>query len=106
MERLLAKNQIVMHPMVIGEIAMGSISRREMKLDGFRKLPQIVEAYHQEVLYMVNAHKLWGLGIGYVDAHLLVSVQLTDNCALWSRDKRLQQAAEKLQLSWPEPKPS
>ena len=106
LQRLLTKRQLLMHSMVIGEIAMGSISLREGKLNGPRRLPQVVEAHHEEVLYTVNTERLWRLGIGYVDTHLLVSVKLTADCALWSRDKRLHSAAEKFGLAWPEPKPS
>ncbi len=69
-------------------------------------MPLTVIAYDEEVLEFVSNYKLYGTGIGYADAHLLVSVQMTTNCTLWTRDKRLRDAAEKLDLDWPEPKPS
>ena len=103
LSRLLAKESVLMHPMVIGEIAMGSVSRRQAKLKALLQLPQAVTAYHEEVLHFVEERKLWGLGIGYVDAHLLVSTKLTAQSVLWTRDKRLQSAAELLDLAWPEP---
>ncbi len=103
---LLAKKRIVTHPMVIGEIAMGALSQRDTKLRALHKLRQARVAYHEEVLALVENHRLWGSGVGYVDAHLLTSVQLTGHCTLWTRDKRLRSAAEKLDLNWPEPKPS
>jgi hypothetical protein len=42
---------------------------------------------------------LSGLGIGYVDAHLLASVKLTDDARLWTRDGRLAAAAARLDLA-------
>ncbi len=95
-----------MHPFVIGELAMGILARRDATIRELKKLRITVIAYNDEVLDFVFRHELFGLGIGYTDAHLLVSVQMTPNCTLWTRDKRLRAAAEKLDLDWPEPKPS
>jgi hypothetical protein len=40
-----------------------------------------------------------GLGIGFVDAHLLASTALADAASIWTRDKRLQNTARKLKLA-------
>jgi predicted nucleic acid-binding protein len=45
---------------------------------------------------LVNQHALFGLGIGYVDAHLLAAVVLSPETALWTRDKRFRGVADKL----------
>jgi predicted nucleic acid-binding protein len=42
---------------------------------------------------------LMGKGIGYIDAHLLASVTLTNGAQLWTRDKRLAAVAAKLKIS-------
>jgi predicted nucleic acid-binding protein len=52
-----------------------------------------------EVLGLIDAAALAGKGIGYVDAHLLVSARLTAGALLWTRDKRLRGIAETLGLS-------
>ena len=39
-----------------------------------------------------------GKGIGYIDAHLLVSVTLTNEARLWTTDKRLAEIAANLRL--------
>jgi predicted nucleic acid-binding protein len=39
------------------------------------------------------------LGVGYVDAHLLASARLTPDTFLWTRDKRLLAAADRLLLA-------
>ncbi len=41
-----------------------------------------------------------GLGIGFIDAHLLASATLTDMAALWTRYKRLHEVARKLELAF------
>ena len=94
------------HPFVVGELGMGSLKRREETLDAIQGLPRATTAFDEEVLRFVTQRGLAGVGIGYLDAHLLVSVKLTDDALLWTRDKRLLAAAERLDLAWPEPKPS
>nr|MBW4036397.1 type II toxin-antitoxin system VapC family toxin [Pseudomonadota bacterium] len=44
-----------------------------------------------------------GIGIGYIDAHLLASTLLTPDAALWTRDRRLHAAAQRLGLATPSP---
>ena len=56
-------------------------------------------ATDREVLQFIGRHKLFGLGIGYVDAHLLAAARLTDGAELWTRDKHLHAAARKLGLA-------
>ncbi|MGA2327014.1 MAG: hypothetical protein ABSH05_12090 [Bryobacteraceae bacterium] len=48
----------------------------------------------------MEAHRLWGKGIGWIDAHLLASAPLS-KCALWTHDRRLRAAAAQLKLHWP-----
>jgi predicted nucleic acid-binding protein len=51
------------------------------------------------VASLIERERLFGLGIGYVDAHLLASVRLTDEASLWTRDKRLAAVAERLAVA-------
>ena len=53
-----------------------------------------------EVLAFIERHGLHGKRIGYVDAHLLASVALTDATKLWTRDKRLRDAADVLDCAY------
>ena len=39
--------------------------------------------------FRTHDRHLFGLGIGYVDAHLLAATMLTTGAKLWTRDKRL-----------------
>ncbi len=104
--KLLEEDRIITHPFVIGELAMGSLARREAFLISLRKLPVAESAHHEEVLSFVAEHQLFSSGIGYIDASLLVAAKLTNECVLWTRDKKLLAVAERLNLAWHEPKSS
>ena len=96
--RLLERGAVLMHPFVVGEVALGNLHQRELVLDSLANLPMATVASEAEVLDYINSAKLWGLGIGYVDAHLLASARLTPDTSLWTRDRRLDVAAEALGL--------
>jgi predicted nucleic acid-binding protein len=93
---LLEEGEVLVHPFVIGEIAMGNLPNRRIVLAMLGNLPQAAIAMHTEVMDFIEKHSMAGMGIGYVDAHLLASAKLTPQCLLWSRDKRLDAAALKL----------
>jgi predicted nucleic acid-binding protein len=97
---LLDIGQVLGHPFVIGELALGNLRQRDLVLGALQDLPQASFATNEEVRQFIDQHRLYGIGIGYVDAHLLASVRLTTGAALWTRDKRLQAAADKLGLEW------
>lgn len=99
MIRLLEADKVLAHPFVIGELAMGSQPKRDL-LKHLFKLKQTVLATDPEVLHFVAIHNLHGVGIGYLDAHLLASVQMTPDTMLWTRDKRLAAVAANLSLSF------
>lgn len=92
---LLATGRVLAHPFVIGELALGNLRQRNLVLATLQDLPRASVATEQEVLHFIDRHALFGLGIGYVDAHLLAAVRLTA-AALWTRDKRLLGVAERL----------
>jgi len=98
--RLLGEGQVLSHPFVVGEIAMGSIANRKIVLSSIEKLPAVTMARHDEVMTFVAKHSLFGLGIGYIDAHLLASAQLTPYGVIWTRDRRLQDIAAGLLLAY------
>jgi predicted nucleic acid-binding protein len=99
LEELISRNDVLTHPFVIGEVAMGNLRQRDVILTEMRDLPQAISAMDDEVLDFVREHSLFGLGIGFVDAHLLAAARLTQDTALWTRDKRLDAAAQRLSLA-------
>lgn len=98
LQQLLDGDEIVMHPFVIGEVALGSWPNRARTLYGLRRLQSVQIARNDEVLGLIDDWALVGTGIGYLDAHLLGSVLLTPETRLWTRDKRLRAVAAQLSL--------
>ncbi len=96
---LLGSEDVVTHPFVIGEIALGHVRDRDAVLASLHKLPRSQTCADLEVLQFIHLNKLVGSGVGYIDAHLLASTKLTDGCALWTLDRRLQTVALRLGLS-------
>jgi predicted nucleic acid-binding protein len=96
---LLETGRVLVHPFVIGELALGNLRQRHVILGYLRDLPQVAVASSGEVLQFIERHDLAGLGIGYVDAHLLATTQRTPGCSLWTRDKRLSAVAQQLGLA-------
>jgi predicted nucleic acid-binding protein len=95
---LLERRAVVCHPWVTGEIALGRLSRRDEILRLLGSLPQAEVATPTELRAFVEAHRLFGLGIGYVDAQLLASARLTPDTLLWTRDRPLAAVAARLGL--------
>ena len=94
----LTESRIACHPFVVGEIALGSLKDRAAVLDlldGLRSLPVAAPA---EVRFLVEAHKLYGRGIGYVDASLIASCLIVPGTRLWTRDQRLFAIASELRI--------
>ncbi len=92
----LNQGQIVIHPFIIAELALGSLPQRAMTLALLDLLPQVRVAQLGEVRVAIEARRLYSLGIGLTDAHLIASVFISAPTLLWTRDKRLRKAAEGL----------
>jgi len=96
MRELLGRGQIVIHPFIIAELALGSLKERRKTLALLDLLPQVRVAQLGEVRSMIEARRLYNLGIGLTDAHLIASVFITPATAMWTRDRQLRRAAEDL----------
>jgi hypothetical protein len=99
LERVLLAGEVLGHPFVTGEIAMGSLKARETVIDALGRLPQAETATDEDVLAMVERRRLFSLGLGWVDAHLLASTLLTRDARLWTHDRRLREAADRLGIA-------
>jgi len=97
---LLKQNQVLMHPMIRGELACGCLHNRDQILSLLKNLPQVPEATHDEALYCLEKHRLMGKGIGFIDLHLLASTFLAKNALLWTRDRHLHELAQSLNVCW------
>ena len=89
--------KVACHPFIVGELACGRLQNRKEILSLLETLPSVTQAEHEEVLHLIEVHRLMGLGLGYVDVHLLASALLS-GIPLWTEDKRLQKAALTLEV--------
>jgi predicted nucleic acid-binding protein len=96
---LLETGTVLVHPFVTGELASELLRQRDLILGALQDLPQASVATDREVLHFISLHRLFGLGIGYVDAHLLAAVRLAQDASLWTRDQRLHDVAQQLGLA-------
>lgn len=96
---LLNRGQAITHPFVVGELALGHLKNRQTVIEALQELPLATVATDREVIDFIENNQLHGQGIGYVDAHLLAAVRLTPGTTLWTRDKRLRMAGDKLGLT-------
>ncbi|OMH24979.1 VapC toxin family PIN domain ribonuclease [Tersicoccus phoenicis] len=91
--RLLDRDDVGSHPLVVEELALGSLLRRQETLTLVESLTTFPSLSHVELLQFVDGRDLWGRGLSPVDAHLLGAVRLVGGAQLWTRDKRLRAAA-------------
>ena len=96
MRKHLGDGQIVMHPFVVAELALGSLQDRRKTLAELERLSQVQVAHLNEVRSMIEAHSLYSRGIGLIDAHLMASCFITPDTWLWTRDVRLESVARAL----------
>ena len=96
---LLDQGQVLAHPFVIGELVLGNLQNRDAILGALQDLPQTPVATDAEVLGFITGNALHGMGIGYIDAHLLAATRLASGAMLWTRDKRLLAVGMKLGLA-------
>ena len=94
--------EVLIHPLVIGEIACGTMRNRAEVLSNLQSLPRIREVDHERVLREIETNRLMGRGIGFIDAHLLISVLAHGDATLWTRDLHLQRMAEEMGVATPE----
>ena len=97
---LLYDERTIIHPFIIGELALGNLRDRDSLLYDLKRLPRVPVATEDEVLFFIERRELAGRGIGYVDAHLLASASLLSEVRLWTLDRRLSEAAFDLGLGY------
>ena len=94
---LLNSGEVCIHPFIIGELACGNISNRKEIITLLKALPRVEAAFDDEVFTLIENKKLYGIGLGFIDVHLIASA-LINNVTIWTRDKTLKNAAIKLDI--------
>ncbi|MEX0825574.1 MAG: PIN domain-containing protein [Acidimicrobiia bacterium] len=98
---LLDEALVVLHPFVVGELACGTLRGRDEVLGLLDRLAEAPVAEHREARGLLDAHRLWGQGLGWVDIHLLASCRLGSH-DLWTLDRPLAAAAARLGVGGPD----
>ena len=95
LRKIIEEDRLLCHHAIIGELALGSLRHRDDVIMFLTAQREVIASKHHEVMVMIDRHSLFSMGIGYTDAHLLASILLDQRSSLWTRDKRLQAAAQK-----------
>ena len=103
MELRLSKGQIVTHPFIVAELALGSLKNRQQRLAEMEALLDVRVAQLSEVRHMIESHALYSKGIGLTDAHLIASCLLTPGTELWTRDTAMETVAMTLGIAVNQP---
>ena len=99
LDALLNDGQVACHSFIIGELACGNLKNRIEILSLLQALPAALHAEHEEVMQLIENHRLMGKGLGYIDMHLLAAAFLT-KIPLWTLDKKLVEASIALGIEY------
>ena len=102
MTALVEAGEVLLHSMVIGEVALGNMANWSPRIAELRGLPRIAELDNDAVVAKIEEHKLMGRGVGFVDAHLICAALEREGTQLWTRDRRLHQIADELGVAFAE----
>lgn len=98
LQELLQNDEVVTHPFVRLELALGSIANREKVLSDLALLSQVPVAETGELFSLLELRKLYRRGIGVTDLHLIASALFDKTISIWTRDRRLGEIAEEFGL--------
>lgn len=96
---LLEDNEVLCHPLVLGEISMGNLAERRAVISDLFLLEHVPEATFAEVCHLVESRKLWGKGLQWNDVCILAAAVLAD-VKVWTLDLRMAEVAKQLGVCW------
>lgn len=91
-------DQALCHPFIVGELVCGYLPSRVSTIRMLQILREAPIMQHEEVLVLIERHRLSASGIGWLDAHLLGSALLA-KAELYTLDQPLLRAAQKLGIA-------
>jgi predicted nucleic acid-binding protein len=97
--RLIQASELMMHPFVLGELAMGSLADRKLRLRLWAMMPTLPAVSLKDVLALVDGRRLYSRGIGYMEAAILASSLVWEGTSLWTRDHKLRDIAREFGIS-------
>ena len=99
LDSLLNQDEVAGHDLIHGELLMGDAGGRKELLNYYSRIHRVHSISHADVVSFVRARKLYGRGIGWIDAHLLASALVAD-ILLWTADQRLAGPASELGIGY------
>lgn len=96
---LLHRDEVARHDFIYGELMIGDNDGRKGMLADYLRLQHVPTVPHQEVMVLVEARRLHGIGLSWIDAHLLAS-SLVSQMRLWTADASLAAVAKDLGVAY------
>ena len=97
--RLLFAGDVLLHPVVVGELAVGGLRNRPQTLADLRALPRVSECPTDQALDLIEQHRLYGIGLSWGDVQILASA-MTNAIPIWTFDVALHLQAQTHGLVW------
>jgi predicted nucleic acid-binding protein len=98
LQKMLLNDEVVTHPFIRLELALGSIAAREKVLADLALLPQASIAATGELFSLVELRRLYRRGVSITDLHLISSCLFDKSILIWTRDRRLGDIADEFGL--------
>ena len=98
LEHLIAADEVLIHPFVIGELACGGLPAREQVMEELHEMPRGPVASEPDALDFIERNRLMNTGLNYIDIHLLAAAS-SAKTPLWTFDRKLRTAALALGLA-------
>jgi predicted nucleic acid-binding protein len=98
-DRLLDRESVLGHELVYGELLIGDAGARSAMLTHYRRFSYVESVPHEEVVALVRERRLFGRGVGWIDAHLLAS-SLVSRAQLYTADAPLAGIARGLGIAY------
>lgn len=101
LSQLVEADRVLIHPMILAEIACGTPpAPRQQTLTDLSLLQLSNQVSLKEVMVFIEQEKLYGLGCGLIDLMLLASALITPGTLFWTLDKRLDALAQRFNIAY------
>lgn len=101
LQELLLNEEVVTHPLVRLELALGSIANRDTVLASLALLPHVQVAGMEDLFRFIELRRLYRRGIGITGLHLVASTLFDRSILIWTRDRRLGEIADEFRVRAP-----
>jgi hypothetical protein len=98
LQELLQNDEVTTHPLILMELALGSIANRQEVISNLSLLPKAQVAELDELFTLVETRALYRKGVGVTDLHLIASALLEKSLLIWTRDRRLGEIASSFDI--------